>query len=107
MKKEDGGENNMAANTFFEKSVVSEIKNSNMNSIKAKRINRAIVNLDSSSLESLCRAGRVRKMNIKDKNNLYLYRINNRERIVFSVIDGKKVIHDIIDVDSIKSQNKD
>lgn len=88
--------------TVFDKEVVSGIKKSKMSPFRARRLKRAIINISSSNIENLCKSGRVKKLKIQGYEDLYAYRVSSSERIVFSLINGQKIIHDIVDTNKIE-----
>ena len=47
--------------------------------------------------------GKVRKLRIQDISNIYAFRVGMSERILFTPIDDKIMIHDIVDVRNNKS----
>lgn len=93
------------SSTLFKKNVTTKIKTSEVSPYKARRLKQAIIDIDSIPIETLCKSGRVLKLNISGQDNLYAYRVGSSTRIVFTTVDGKKIVQDIIDTDTIKRRN--
>lgn len=79
------------------------IKSSTISSKQAEKIFKAIVELQNTDLSVLQKTGKVRKLKIQDLSNIYTFRAGISERILFTPIDNKIMIHDIIDVRRNKS----
>ena len=92
------------SSTFFNKSLTKKIKQSKVSPYKARHLKRAIVEIDTIPVDDLCKTGRAKKLKVAGQDNLYAYRLSSSDRILFSLIDGKKIVHDIVDTDSMKSQ---
>lgn len=93
----------MATKTFVQKSLLSDVKKTHTSRQKANRISRAIVMIDTVPVETLCRTGKAKKVLLQGKDNLYMYRAGNRERILFSIEGSRNVIHDVIDATEIQA----
>lgn len=63
---------------------------------QAGRLSRAIKSLQNFSIEELTHRGVVRKLNVSGRDDVYIYRVGRRERIIFSPVSGKNLIHDIV-----------
>ena len=88
----------MMAKIIFGKGAAKTVKSTVSSSLQARRLARALVDLQSNSLEDLQRAGKVKKLRVVGNNNVYVFRIGPSERIIFSPIHGENIIHDVIDM---------
>ena len=79
------------------------MKTSEISSRKAEKISKAILELQSTSLADLQKMGKVRKLKIQNLSNVFTFRVGLSERILFTPVDDKIMIHDIIDVRNSKS----
>ena len=86
----------MAEKTMVPKTLVKEIKKTKTSPFTMRRIRLAINDINTSSIEALCKSGRVMKMNLPTQDSVYIYRAGVRERIVFSVKGKNKIVHDVI-----------
>lgn len=90
------------ATTVFNKAVIPKIKSSKMSPIKARKFSRAIANIDATPIEIMCKTGKAKKIDVAGQSgNIYMYRVGNRERIIFSVENEKKIVQDLVDVDNL------
>lgn len=92
------------SSTLFKKSLTKKIKKSKVSPYKARRLKRAIIEIDTIPVDDLCKTGRATKLKVAGQDNLYAYRLSSSGRILFSLIDGKKIVYDIVDTDSMKPQ---
>lgn len=92
--------------TLFEKSVLKKIKSSEVSPNTLKKLKKAVIDIDSKSIETLCKSGKAVKLQIEGQDHLYAYRVSNTSRIVFSAMHGKKLVHDIVDTDTMKRSTK-
>ena len=95
----------MAGQTLFRKGAAKCMKSSITSPKQAKRLAKAILELQNCSLNELQRKGKVRKLNVAN-SDIYVFRVGLSERIVFSQLEDKNIVHDIVDVKkghSIKS----
>lgn len=86
----------------FNKGILSGIKKSRFSPLQARRLKKAIVDINSSSIESLCKSGRVKKLQNHGQKNLYSYRVSSSERILFSATGEQTIVHDIVNTNNIK-----
>ena len=63
---------------------------------KAKRVEIAINDMAKTDADALCRAGRAKKMKVKGEDKIYMYRVNARDRIIFSPVGDTNVILDVV-----------
>lgn len=92
------------ATTVFNKAVIPKIKSSKMSPIKARKFSRAIATIDATPIEIMCKTGKAKKIDVAGQSgNIYMYRVGNKERIIFSVENGKKIVQDLVDVDNLHS----
>lgn len=87
--------------TLFKKNVATKIKKSKVSPYKARKLQQAIIDIDEKPVEVLCKTGRAFKLNVGAQKDLYAYRVGMSGRIIFSSADGKKIVHDIVDTDSM------
>lgn len=87
--------------TLFNKNVTQKIKKTKVSRYKARKLQQAIIQIDQTPVEVLCKTGRAFKINAGSQKDLYAYRVGVTDRIIFTASDGKKIVHDIIDTDTI------
>ena len=90
------------ASTLFKKSVTKKIKSAEVSPHKARQLKRAIIEIDTVPVDELCRTGRAVKLRVAGQDNLYAYRLSSSSRILFSLIDEKKIVQAIVDTDTMK-----
>lgn len=88
--------------TIFKKGLSSKIKSSKVSPYKARRIKKAIMRFDSTYPDTLYNSIRVSKLS--SHHNLYSYKVDADVNIIFSVVDGTKVVHDIVDMKRMAKQ---
>ena len=92
------------ATTVFNKAVIPKIKSSKMSPIKARKFSRAIATIEATPVEIMCKTGKAKKIDVAGQSgNIYIYRAGNRERVIFSVENEKKIVQDLVDVDNLHS----
>lgn len=91
----------MAEKTMIPKSLVKEMKKTKNSPLTTRRIRLAIEDINTSTIDALCKSGRVRKIHVPTEDNVYIYRAGVRERIVFSVKDEVKIVQDVIMADEL------
>ena len=91
----------MTKKTYIRRVLISDIKKASTSSLYTKRISRAIHNIDTYPVELLCKLGKAKKVTYQDKDNFYIYRVNNHERLLFSITNTHKLIHDLYDANEI------
>ncbi len=79
------------------------IKSSTISSRQAQKISKAIIELQNTDLHVLQKMGKVRKLRVQDPSNIYAFRAGMSERIIFTPVENKIMIHDIVDVRDKKS----
>lgn len=87
--------------TLFNKNVAQKIKKTKVSRYKARKLQQAIIQLDQTPVDVLCKTGRAFKINTGSQTDLYAYRVGVADRIIFTASDGQKIVHDIIDTDTI------
>ena len=92
------------SSTLLNKNVTKKIKQSTVSPHQARTLKRAIIEIDTTPVEELCKTGRAAKLRVAGHNNLYAYRLSSSNRILFSQMGGKKIIHDIVNTNSMKQQ---
>ena len=92
----------MMSKVVFDKKIVAGIKQSKISPFQARRLKKAIVDINSSTIESLCKSGRVKKLHVQGQKDLYAYRVSGSDRIVFSATENQKVVHDIVNTNKIE-----
>lgn len=86
----------MALMTVFKKGTAKDIRVSVSSPRLAHRLSRAFFQIENSDIEKLVRIGRVKRIRKGNGKDYYVYRLTPTERIVFSSIDGKNYVHDVI-----------
>lgn len=89
----------MSNNVLIDKSIIKQIKTSNISRIKAKQIIKALDTINTSEINSMIASGKIKKVSINAHTPMYMYRVNLKDRIIFSEIDNKRIIQKIISVD--------
>lgn len=90
----------MADNVVIKKGSTKRMRASGTSPWRAKRLSKAIKSLQNFSIEELMQKGVVKKLNVSGRNDVYIYRVGLRERIIFSPVSGKNLIHDIVACDN-------
>ena len=88
----------MPTKVQIKKGASQKIRESNLSPSQARRIKKAIAELDSVELEKLQKNWRVRKLKIPNLQNVYSFRAGISARILFTPIDDHILIHDIVTV---------
>ena len=88
----------MATKTLFERGTAKRVKANGLTLSQQQRLARAVTDLQTKSLSALSRVGKVRKLKVQNHDNVYVYRMGMYERVIFSPVEGKNFIHDVIDV---------
>lgn len=83
------------SNTYVYKGLITEVKKSELTIRELNNIKKAIVDICENSLRWLMLTGRVVSFTLRGKK-MYMYRLNHKERIIFNIEDGKRIIYDII-----------
>lgn len=91
----------MTEKTMIPKALVKEINRAQTPPRTTRRIRLAIDDINTSAIDSLCKSGKVRKINVPTKENVYIYRAGVCDRVVFSVKDKMKIIQDVITADEL------
>ena len=89
----------MARKTMIDKSIVKLLKTSDISPARAKQIIKALNTIETSRMNIMRVTGKAKKMSIDSKIPLYMYRVNLKDRIIFSETDDKRIIHKLIDLD--------
>ena len=89
----------MAKKAMIDKSVVKLLKTSDISPIRAKQIIKALHAIDTSSMNIMRVTGKVKKIAVNSHIPMYMYRVNLKDRIIFSETDDKRIIHKLIDLD--------
>lgn len=93
----------VAIKTFFRKGTAKSVKANGLTMVQKQRLARAVTDLQNKSLSTLSRMGKVRKINVQGNDNVYVYRMGVNERVIFSPVEGKNIIHDVINVKTYDS----
>ena len=88
----------MARQVMLKKGSANRIRYSITSYSQAKRISNAIKSLQRLPLDELEQRGLVKKLKVAGRNDVYSFHVGLKERIVFSPIGDKYVIHDIVDL---------
>ena len=89
----------MAKKAIIDKAIVRELKTSDISSIRAKQIIKALHAINTSSMNIMRATGKVKKISVDSHSPMYMYRVNLKDRIIFSETDDKRIIHKLIDRD--------
>lgn len=84
------------AKVVFKRGLKTKMSTFAPTSYKTVQVRRAIKNLEEHNIDVLCKMGKVKKLNLKNSDNVYAYRIGAKQRILFSPIDGTNVVLDVI-----------
>lgn len=94
---------NLRSNTFIVKGTAESIENGTIPHAKATALTRAIIDLNTTKLESLLKNGKVHKFPSNVTKKMYVYKMSPDDRIIFSVESGNNIIRDVIDMKTEKS----
>lgn len=87
---------------FFKKGISKSAKKSNISPIQAQRVSKALNAIQSVPSKQLLTLPQVHKIKAPNRNDMYVYRVDMRQRIVFSVENEQIIIHTIVDTNDIK-----
>lgn len=88
----------MKIKTLFRKGTSKKIGSSKMSASQRRHLAKAVVVLQSNSIKDLIEQGQVKKLRVNGRDDVYSYRMGMNERVVFSPVDGKNIIHDVVDL---------
>lgn len=88
-----------------QKGSAANIKTYARTPLHARRLSNAIRQITRMDADTLPKSRRVHRIDINGRDNLFEYRISPYERIIFSIVDKKVIIHDIVDLKNRKSLN--
>ena len=86
----------MANNIVFKKGTAKQFRRSITSARFAHKLSKAIVRLENDDVDKLVRIGKVKKISVMNGGELYTYRVTPTERILFSSVDGKNYVHDVV-----------
>ena len=89
----------MTKKAMIDKSIVKLIKTSDISPVRAKQIIKALHTIETSSMNIMRVTGKVKKVSVDSHIPMYMYRVNLKDRIIFSETDDKRIIHKLIDLD--------
>ena len=87
---------------FFKKGISKNAKKSNISPIQAQRVTKALNTIQSVPSKQLLTFPQVHKIKVPNRNDMYVYRVDMRRRIVFSVENDQIIIHTIVDTNNIR-----
>lgn len=90
--------------TWYRSGISKEAKASNISSFQAKRVRRALEIIQATPSRELVKMDNVRKIKVQGRDDMYLYRVDLRQRIVLSIENENKIIHSIVDAGNMKSK---
>ena len=85
----------MANQAMLKKGSFNRIKSNITSNKQAKRLLNALLELNNNKLKDLEKRGKVKKLNVIGDENIYVFYMGLKERIIFSLNDNKFIIHDI------------
>ena len=88
--------------TWYRSGISKEVKSSNISSFQAKRVRRALEIIQATPSKELVRMDNVKKIKVQGREDMYLYRVDLRQRIILSIDNEHKIIHSIVDAGNIK-----
>ena len=90
--------------TWFRSGISKEVKASNISSFQAKRIRSALKIIQDTPPSELIKMDNVKKIKLDDRDNIYIYRVDLRRRIILSIDNENKIIHSIVDAGDLKDK---
>lgn len=90
--------------TWYRSGISKEVKSSNISSFQAKRVRRALEIIQATPSKELIRMDNVKKIKVQGREDMYLYRVDLRQRIILSIDNEHKIIHSIVDAGNIKGK---
>ena len=90
--------------TWFRSGISKEVKASNISSFQAKRVRSALEIIRATPSSELIKMDNVKKIKIAGRDNIYIYRVDLRRRIVLSIDNENKIIHSIVDAGNMKKK---
>lgn len=91
-------------NTVYKKGLSEKVKKYTDSVHNAKQLKKALMHINNTFPESLCESTKVSRLKTSRHPNLYTYRANNNVRILFSIDNNTKIVHDIINMKDISSR---
>ena len=83
--------------TWFRSRISKEVKASNISSFQAKRVRRALEIIQATPTSELIKMDNVKKIKMDGGDNIYIYRVDLRQRVILSIDKENKIIHSIVD----------
>lgn len=96
----------MSEKTMVNKTMIKEIKKSKLSPFAVRRISKAIEHISEMKVSEIRNSGKIQKINIPGHDDVYMYRSSGRERIIFSISDEGKLVHEILTADDIRKLNE-
>lgn len=87
---------------LLNKKVTSDLKNMGVTPSLVKKLETAIIDVNTQSLEKLTSRGVISHLPVKGMEGVYVYRVDGRKRMIFTEREGTRVIHDIVNIEDIK-----
>jgi len=90
--------------TWFRGGISKEAKASNISSLQAKRVRNALEIIQATSSSALIKMDNVKKIKVDGRDNIYIYRVDLRQRIILSIDNENKIILSIVDAGKMKAK---
>lgn len=88
----------MPTKTVVKASLVSDAQKEKISPEKARQIRRAIYNIKSVPVETLCRRGKAKQLKSTGHETLYMYRVGPNTRLIFGVQEGRNTVYEVINI---------
>ena len=96
MEDREKEEKIMGFKTVFKKGTAKQMKRNVTSPRLAHKLSRAIEQLEQDDLDRLVRIGKVKRIRKEGDYEICVYRVTPSKRIVFSPVNGKNYIHDVV-----------
>lgn len=93
--------------TLFSKRLLKEAKTSGISPLQARKVQRALNIIRSTPVQELLKSSNLKKIQVPDRDDIYLYRVDMQQRIILSINKDEKIIHSIVDASGIKTNIDD
>lgn len=88
---------------LFKKGLARQAKRSNITSFQARRIKSALHIIQNTPVDQLTQLERVKRINVPNRDDIYVYRVDMRNRIVLSIDKNQDtaIVQSIVNADSL------
>ena len=88
---------------IYKRGIIEDAKKSGISPAQARRIKSALSIIQNTPVDKLTKLDRVKKLRVENLDNVYVYRVDMRNRIVLSIDtkQGKPIVQSVLDSEKI------